>query len=1481
MGANQANVMGNVRMYVGGNAGLPPVRDDGSTCIDNDNYTKEFPEPPWKSILKDTSQWHELLRASSALDTLTTKLITCAALNDNCAAWAPDTLLLAKMAVEALQAVPGFGEYNAAKALRTTIRWQLNRHGVRFPPGKQPYNWDHMSTTMPRKAKFLAEAGLDPNCPEAFVRAILHGGAGFPPDAHDALTALLDAWSDMDIGCMVCEVGAMCAIMCQRNALCNMEALLLFLQHIGTSNDPLCSQLRCEGVNAYALSVLTNKRPMHEVDDRLALISLRVGHHTKDANDRKEACDRMLNDLHPHRGGNSGGLGFVCLNPYPVKVVMLALFEAKLPRIMHNAYALQMNAAAHAAQCADNRQRSLEARALPKVPKKRPPNVTLTKAAALAQTRRLLLQERLLEDEKKRRSYLTNRSNALFRGHRIPAAKQLQPHPQRQSVGGIKTFLQELHWMCNTESKRSDRRVVVELVSDHFQDLVIQDLFILMPLILLGQLPTALIWDFLGMVSKCNFDGDSSADQALRVALTSGSDTKQGLQTYQRLLSARPVPAELELEATVQPALDISNPFRNGRWVPLPHNDAEGDEIAKLGEADENAEAVDAAAALEAAAMDDWTEGMGGSPIDATGSPLQEVCGTSDVRMAAIAADRRLVVIQLEERGGFVLIQRAHKAKIPAIEASVASQDASLADMAAEDGMTGSDGREFIRGARYEAYGAHGLVVFACYEAALEAFLLTHPDATCEAKRPWNVSGVQFDRSCGVCLMWMMLEESDDGSTLPCPVCARQTAIWDSLRNDDPPEESKNEKDPVRLAAGASRKMVRPRAFGRQRIRLTESSPVPPPAAGPAAAPAPAPAPPADPAVAQHHHQHLQQTYLRAAAVRHTQPASHARCDSPAGSTALQLACDAVPCQAKSADDFLVELHRNISHFPVLIREHVLGVLVKRMLEVVPCLEDPMTPKQIAVVNTGLLAVIKGVHDDKKQLTDMLNDKKVKRMLRQVPAHGLLPLQTQLQLPYHKLYGPKEWYNEVVPENFRYMQLYLIQLQGTAGDWTKLMRVLGKRKLVAIAKKEKHEETKKRKEVARAATDADHDADQRGPQLPSTTTKRKRGAESPLPERAFNVEEYNSKHPPLDQPQGLFKAVYLIDNFICYMHSMNSYKTAFECLHSRWCAWRTNESVAGQITDQYTKALVKSQFSRCVYPIAKSVPFSSPPLQEFNDDGGSLVIPNSIVYAKRCKSKSQYGAACSCYEDTGRRSTVSPGNQLVVQVLGDGHTYGAFVGLEKRVVTLEVFGNAKGPPRGAVRKLQSETLGDKHLMVWTAITRLGSGWGPVENGVTAFSGDGIQVASLHHPYMVKEVRCRIYNGRSMNWRDRDDDRRLLLAQVFGALEVSHKLDVRLLCKSPQCPGKMRRGLAVGICAVIERFYAQTLNVAVVRDSKLRSYMQRVFQSEQRWEQLVLALTRVEGLAGGELSREGALRVLAVLLRVYEGYDPVFPAWVDA
>jgi len=112
---------------------------------------------------------------------------------------------------------------------------------------------------MPKKAEFLVRGGLNPNCPAGFVRAIWHGGAGFPPDAYQALTAILDAWMDWDIGVTVCEIGRMCSIMCQRNALCNMDALPLLLQHIGNSKDPLPTVLRQEGVNAFSLKLLTSK----------------------------------------------------------------------------------------------------------------------------------------------------------------------------------------------------------------------------------------------------------------------------------------------------------------------------------------------------------------------------------------------------------------------------------------------------------------------------------------------------------------------------------------------------------------------------------------------------------------------------------------------------------------------------------------------------------------------------------------------------------------------------------------------------------------------------------------------------------------------------------------------------------------------------------------------------------------------------------------------------------------------------------------------------------------------------------------------------------------------------------------------------------------------------------------------------------------------------------------------------------------------
>ena len=315
MGANQANVRGYVRLFVGGNAGLCPNHDDGSTNSD-DNDSIDKPLPPWKDILKDTCKWDQLLLAARALDILTAKLIRNALLNDDIAAWTDDTLALADVAVVALEVLPGFGVYNASKVLRIPILWVLTSHGVPFPPGKQPYDWEHMSVTMPEKAAFLVQGGLDPNCPEGFVRAILHGGAGFPPDAYQALTALLDAWMDWDIGVTVCEIGRMCTIMCQRNALCNMDALLLLLQHIGTSKDPMCTVLRQEGVNAYSLSLLTNERPLTEKDPRSALLHLRLVRRTKDPRsalcatkdfaNRKEACDRWLRHFHPITASRTG-----------------------------------------------------------------------------------------------------------------------------------------------------------------------------------------------------------------------------------------------------------------------------------------------------------------------------------------------------------------------------------------------------------------------------------------------------------------------------------------------------------------------------------------------------------------------------------------------------------------------------------------------------------------------------------------------------------------------------------------------------------------------------------------------------------------------------------------------------------------------------------------------------------------------------------------------------------------------------------------------------------------------------------------------------------------------------------------------------------------------------------------------------------------------------------------------------------------------
>ena len=109
----------------------------------------------------------------------------------------------------------------------------------------------------------------------------------------------------------------------------------------------------------------------------------------------------------------------------------------------------------------------------------------------------------------------------------------------------IRNLLQSLHWFCNTA-----KDPLVRPVSDQFKELAFQQVFFEKPLHVLGQLPSALIWEFLGMKTKFNFNGDTSADMAIRVALTSGCDTTHALQTQQRLLSTRP-PVPAELQATV------------------------------------------------------------------------------------------------------------------------------------------------------------------------------------------------------------------------------------------------------------------------------------------------------------------------------------------------------------------------------------------------------------------------------------------------------------------------------------------------------------------------------------------------------------------------------------------------------------------------------------------------------------------------------------------------------------------------------------------------------------------------------------------------------------------------------------------------------------------------------------------------------------------------------------------------------------------
>jgi len=183
----------------------------------------------------------------------------------------------------------------------------------------------------------------------------------------------------------------------------------------------MCTVLRQEGVNAYSLSLLTNERPLTEKDPRSALLLLRLVRRkedprsahcaTKDLTNRKEAIDRWLRHFHPARGGDAGELAAVCLNPYNVKVILLALFHMDLARIMQNAKALKVNAAAHQVICAAYRQRCLAVRALPTIPKKLCMKVRPTPAAERARDVRL----RELHTENER---LRQRTLAMFRGHK-------------------------------------------------------------------------------------------------------------------------------------------------------------------------------------------------------------------------------------------------------------------------------------------------------------------------------------------------------------------------------------------------------------------------------------------------------------------------------------------------------------------------------------------------------------------------------------------------------------------------------------------------------------------------------------------------------------------------------------------------------------------------------------------------------------------------------------------------------------------------------------------------------------------------------------------------------------------------------------------------------------------------------------------------------------------------------------------------------
>ena len=121
---------------------------------------------------------------------------------------------------------------------------------------------------------------------------------------------------------------------------------------------------------------------------------------------------------------------------------------------------------------------------------------------------------------------------------------------------------------------------------------------------------------------------------------------------------------------------------------------------------------------------------------------------------------------------------------------------------------------------------------------------------------------------------------------------------------------------------------------------------------------------------------------------------------------------------------------------------------------------------------------------------------------------------------------------------------------------------------------------------------------------------------------------------------------------------------------------------------------------------------AGPPLVEFLGGESFVPTPHSIVYARLCK-----GGQCNCGDAVfGGEHLLSEDDRLVVSVLQDEDVFAVYVGLTKRPVSKAAFAHAKGPPGGAVRKLQLEIAQPEnadldHVVVWHAITRVGWGRG--------------------------------------------------------------------------------------------------------------------------------------------------------------------------